>query len=185
MMPNYVENKVPKLTPKHLFNKKLGKGEKEHYLYWCRKCNVEYQIESPKCFHCGKDTMKKEDRKAELVALCDVYKAEKDRRAEKKHKWAMWKKTKAMLWKKSATDYSKWEYFTDSENEMEELEKKLPPVLPEHDATFKAMEADLNDRKKKMDVERKKANELKTKANELMKKKDYFRAIELYSEAIE
>jgi hypothetical protein len=36
----------------------------------------------------------------------------------------MWRKTKAIFWKKTATDYSKWDYFTDSEDEFEELEKK-------------------------------------------------------------
>ena len=90
-----------------------------------------------------------------------------------------------MLWKKTATDYTKWDYFTDSENELEEAEKNAPPIVPENDPQFKAMERDMNERSSRMKTSRAKANELKVKANELMKKKDYFRAIELYSEALD
>jgi hypothetical protein len=35
-----------------------------------------------------------------------------------------------MLWKKTSTNYSKWDYFTDSE---EEEEKSSEPVLPTND----------------------------------------------------
>merc|ERR1712138_211672 len=43
-----------------------GKGEKDNYKYWCRKCCVEYTNYSPKCFHCGGATITREERKVEL-----------------------------------------------------------------------------------------------------------------------
>ena len=46
-----------------------------------------------------------------------------------------------MLWKKTSTNYSKWDYFTDSE---EEEDVKSEPVLPKDDPAFKAMETDLS-----------------------------------------
>ena len=45
-----------------------------------------------------------------------------------------------MLWKKTSTNYSKWDYFTDSEGE-EETEKT--PIVPSDDPNFKAMEIDM------------------------------------------
>ena len=30
-----------------------GKGEKDNYVHWCRKCMVEYTIPTEKCYHCG------------------------------------------------------------------------------------------------------------------------------------
>jgi tetratricopeptide (TPR) repeat protein len=154
-------------------------------VHWCRKCSLEYTLPCPKCFHCGQDCITYPERKKELDSLVDVYKVTKDRRAERKHKWDLWKKTKSIFWKKTATDYSKWEYFTDSEDELEEIEKNSKPIVPDHDPQFRAMEKDMDERNARQKVDRKKARELKDKANELMKKKDYFRAIELYSEALD
>lgn len=45
-----------------------------------------------------------------------------------------------MLWKKTSNNYSKWDYFTDSE---EEEEKNSEPILPKNDPNFQAMEKDL------------------------------------------
>lgn len=146
---------------------------------------MEYTLPCPKCFHCGQDCITYPERKKELDSLVDVYKVTKDRRAERKHKWDLWKKTKSIFWKKTATDYSKWEYFTDSEDELEEIEKNAKPIVPDHDPQFRAMEKDMDERNARQKVDRKKAKEFKDKANELMKKKDYFRAIELYSEALD
>lgn len=41
-----------------------------------------------------------------------------------------------MLWKKTANDYEKWEYFTDSEDEFEKAEKEAEPIVPEDDPSF-------------------------------------------------
>lgn len=51
-----------------------------------------------------------------------------------------------MLWKKSSTNYSKWDYYTTEESEEEE---KGDPIVPEDDPQFKAMEMDINERAKK------------------------------------
>ena len=57
----------------------------------------------------------------------------------------LWKKTKSMLWKKTETNYSKWDYFTSSSDEEEE---KSDPVLPKNDPNFIALEADIEKRAK-------------------------------------
>lgn len=67
------------------------------------------------------------------MAKVDDYKDRKNKRALRKFKWENWKKTKAMYWKKMATDYSKWDYFTDSESEPEE---EKDPIVPEQDPAF-------------------------------------------------
>jgi len=144
---------------------------------WCRKCKVEYTVPTKKCFHCNGDTIPRAERMKELEELVEVYKKEKLRREEKKDKWSKWKKTKAMLWKKTATDYSKWEYFTDSENELEEIEKKLPPITPKDDPGFRALEKDMEERNNRNKIAHKEAMEKKNKANNYMKKKDYHNAI--------
>jgi hypothetical protein len=59
----------------------------------------------------------------------------------------MWKKTQAMLWKKTSNNYTKWDYFTDSSEEEIETE----PILPKDDPNFKALEMDLNERKKRQE----------------------------------
>lgn len=37
-----------------------GKGEKDNYVKFCKKCFVEYQIDLDKCTHCNKDTWTKD-----------------------------------------------------------------------------------------------------------------------------
>ena len=48
-----------------------------------------------------------------------------------------------MLWKKSSTNYSKWDYFASS---SEDEEPETDPILPKNDPNFMAMEADLKKR---------------------------------------
>lgn len=52
-----------------------------------------------------------------------------------------------MLWKKSSNNYSKWDVFTDSSEE--EIEQE--PVLPKDDPNFRALEMDMEKRKKKIE----------------------------------
>jgi len=68
-----------------------------------------------------------------LLAKASIYTDEKQKKKERLEKWKMWKKTKAMFWKKTATDYEKWEYFTDSEDEFEKAEKEAEPIVPDND----------------------------------------------------
>ncbi len=51
--------------------------------------------------------------------MVDSYKKRKAAHADRKHKWNMWKKTEAMLWKKTSTHYTKWDNYTSSESEIE------------------------------------------------------------------
>ena len=51
------------------------------------------------------------------------------------------------MYKKTSTNYKKWEnFYSSSENEKEDDSE---PILPRHDPNFLAMEADLLDRRKK------------------------------------
>lgn len=62
-----------------------------------------------------------QERQDQLAVMVDEYKSKKKRREERKMKWDMWQKTKAMLWKKTSNNYDKWEYFvSDSEEEPEQ-----------------------------------------------------------------
>lgn len=87
-----------------------------------------------------------------------------------------------MYWKKTSTDYSKWEYFTDSsDSEVEETD----PVTPDDDPKFRALKKDMEDRAVRIKLKNKKAEELKQEANKFMRKKNYLKAIEFYSKALE
>lgn len=46
-----------------------------------------------------------------------------------------------MLWKKTSTNYSKWDFFTSS---SEEEEVKTDPIVPKNDPNFQALEMDMN-----------------------------------------
>ena len=78
--------------------------------------------------------------------MVEDYKYSKEQRAQKRHKWDMFQKSEAALWKKSSINYNKkWDYFV--EESEEELDKD--PILPKNDPNFMAMEADLEERKKR------------------------------------
>lgn len=60
-----------------------------------------------------------------------------------------------MFYKKTSTNYKKWENFEpDSDSQKEEPE----PILPKDDPNFRAMELDLNERKKQRIRDTKEAN---------------------------
>jgi tetratricopeptide (TPR) repeat protein len=162
-----------------------GGGEKENYINYCRKCRVEFIFETPVCVRCQKPTIPMAERRKELLEKVEEFKDAKMRKQDRKKKWELWQKTKAIFWKKTATNYEKWDYFTDSEDEFEKLEKDAPPVLPDNDPNFRALQADLEQRSHNRKQRAKEANELKVKANDMMKKKYYDRAAQIYTEAIE
>ena len=162
-----------------------GPGDKENYVDYCRKCKVEYVFPTEDCVRCNGKTITQKERKEELLGMVKKYKEAKLRKQERKKKWELWKKTQAVFWKKTATNYEKWENFTDSEDEFELAEKNAPPVLPDDDPNFRAMKSDLEKRSFERRKAAKEAHELKLKANELMKKKFFDRAVQVYSEAIE
>lgn len=98
----------------------------------------------------------------ELKDKLEEYKAKQARKKEKKAKWENWKKTQAMIYKKTSTNYQKWEFF-ESDDDTEEEDSE--PILPRDDPNFRAMEAEMLDRKKRRIRDRKEAEELKEKGN--------------------
>lgn len=48
---------------------------------------------TPICLQCGKETQPREERKKYLMGKVQDYKDNKTRRAERKTKWELWKKT--------------------------------------------------------------------------------------------
>jgi len=154
-----------------------GKGEGDNYASFCRNCFVEYTLQTSVCYHCNKNTMTKEERKAQLKSKVEEYKKKKAAKDERKSKWENWRKTQAIYWKKTSTNYSKWDYFTSSEEEDENQE----PILPKNDPNFLAMEKDLEERMKKKEEDRKVALEMKAEGNDFLAKRDYLKAIESYT----
>ncbi len=63
-----------------------------------------------------------------------------------------------MLWKKTSTNYSKWDYYTSSSDDSEDLESKADPVLPKNDPQFQALEKDIEERGKRKKADRQKAD---------------------------
>lgn len=87
-----------------------------------------------------------------------------------------------MFYKKTSTNYKKWDYF-DSGSESNEDDSD--PILPNDDPNFRAMELDLLDRKKRRTREKKEAIEFKDKGNDALKKGCYKTAIKYYSDGLD
>lgn len=102
---------------------------------------------------------------------------------ERRAKWENWRKTQEMFYRKTSTNYKKWDVFeSDSVSENEDDKE---PIVPENDPAFKAMEMDFEDRAKKRKRNRKEANRLKELGNDCMKKGLYKSANHHYSAALE
>jgi len=87
-----------------------------------------------------------------------------------------------MFYRKTSTNYKKWDFFeSDEEEEPEDSE----PIVPDNDPNFKAMEADILERRKRRERETKEATALKEKGNEFLKKGLYKSANKFYSDGIE
>lgn len=123
-----------------------------------------------------------EQRQKQLGEMVEDYKAKKTKKEERKQKWEMWKKTKAMLWKKTSTAYTKWDVYTESEEEEKE---ETQPILPKNDPNFKALEMDMQERSKKRAEDTKRANNLKEKGNKAMSEGDYEKATQFYTFALD
>lgn len=137
-----------------------GKGEKDNYKRFCKACFREYELETNPCVHCGKETMTAQERKSELLEKVEALKEKKRLRVIRKARWENWMKTQALFYKKTATNYKKWDYY---EEESDEDEKE--PILPKDDPNFKAMEADIKVRGNKRKADRKRAIESKERGN--------------------
>jgi tetratricopeptide (TPR) repeat protein len=86
-----------------------------------------------------------------------------------------------MFYKKTSTNYYKWDVYESSEEEEEEPD----PIVPKDDPNFKAMEKDFADRAARVKKDTKDAEECKVKGNEAMKRGLYKTANKHYSDAIE
>lgn len=87
-----------------------------------------------------------------------------------------------MIYNKTSTNYKKWDAFeSSSDTEPEDSE----PILPRDDPNFRAMEAEMLDRRKKRIRDKKEADELKVKGNDALKKGLYKTAQKYYSDALE
>ena len=71
---------------------------------------------------------------ADLRDRLEEHKTKKARKLERRAKWENWKKTQAMFYKKTSTNYQKWDMF-ESESE-EENEEDTEPIVPENDPAF-------------------------------------------------
>lgn len=159
-----------------------GGGHKRNYASWCRRCKWEYELITPKCLRCKDETILEKDRHEELMVKVGQYNDRKLRRQERRDKWDRWKKTKKIFWKKMATDYSKWDYFTDSETSEEE---DKDPIVPENDPAFQAMKYDLDKRSHSRKESHKGAVILKKRANNYFKLQDYTSAVTYYTQALD
>ena len=116
----------------------------------------------------------------ELRGKVEEYKDKKKRKLERRAKWENWKKTQEMFYKKTSTNYNKWDVFESSEEE----EPEQDPIVPDT-PEVKAMEADFEKRGKKRRRDKKLAEEAKEKGNAAIKKGLYKTANKHYSEAID
>ena len=103
---------------------------------------------------------------AELKEKVNVMQEKDMKKKIRRAKWENWKKTQALFYCKTSTNYNKWDMFeseTDSQKEEE-------PILPRHDPQFLAMEQDFKDRSQRRKRDRGLAEALKVKGNEALKR---------------
>lgn len=122
-----------------------------------------------------------QDRLDYLKTKVEEYKEKKKRKIERRAKWENWIKTQAMFYKKTSTNYHKWDCFESSEEEDPEAD----PIVPKDDPQFKAMEADFQERNTRMKKDTKLAEECKVKGNEAMKRGLYKTANKHYTDALD
>jgi len=118
---------------------------------------------------------------AELREKLTEFQEKKNRKKVRRAKWENWKKTQAMFYCKTSTNYNKWDMFESDESS----EAESDPILPKNDPQFQAMEQDFKDRSKTRKRARKQAEDLKLKGNEALKRGLYKSAKQHYSDALE
>jgi uncharacterized Zn finger protein (UPF0148 family) len=117
-----------------------GKGHQGGYKTFCRNCFREFTMDGIiTCTICGKDTMTLEERMDELKTKLEVHKQKTGKKKTRRGKWENWKKTQEMFYKKTSTNYNKWDMFESSE---EEEDPNAEPIVPKNDPAFQAMEQD-------------------------------------------
>lgn len=121
-----------------------GKGHQGGYLTFCKGCFREFVFEAIEvCTICGKDTITLEERMDGLKTKLEEHKQKTGAKKTRRGKWENWKKTQELFYRKTSTNYSKWDMFESSE---EEVDPNADPILPKDDPNFKAMEMDFEER---------------------------------------
>lgn len=82
--------------------------------------------------------MTEEERRAELQEKLADHKQQVAKKKIRRGKWENWKKTQALFYCKTSTNYNKWDMFESESYPDDEDDKE--PIVPEHDPQFKAME---------------------------------------------
>lgn len=144
-----------------------GKGEGDNYLLFCRACHWEYAVDDIKsCTMCNSALVTKDERKAELRAKVEAALKEKQERNDRRQRFERWQEARkrrlqqqqqAKAKAKSSTDYEAWDFWEPESDD----ESSVTPNTPE----FKALEKDMEDRRKARELALKEANELKEKGN--------------------
>jgi hypothetical protein len=98
-----------------------GKGHQGGYKTFCRPCHREFTVEGVDvCPLCDRDTITQEERMDELRGKLVDFKLAIGKKKTRRAKWENWKKTKEMFYRKTSTNYSKWDMFeSDSQDEEE------------------------------------------------------------------
>ena len=111
-----------------------GKGHLGGYKLWCKRCHIEYLVDDiPACSRCKKndDLMTPDERMAELRGKLEEHKAAIHKKKNRRAKWENWKKTQAMFYCKTSTNYNKWDMF-ESESDPDDKEDEAP-IVPKND----------------------------------------------------
>ena len=119
----------------------------------------------------------------ELRGRLEDYQKKVHRKKVRRAKWENWKKTQAMFYCKTSTNYNKWDMF-ESESDPD-AEDDSEPIVPKDDPQFKAMEQDFKDRAQRRRNDKTVADALRLKGNEAMKRGLYKSAKHHYTQAFE
>lgn len=94
-----------------------GKGHQGGYLTFCPRCFREFTVEGiTECTLCGKPTQTQEERMDYLRTRLEEHKQKMNQKKTRRAKWENWKKTQELFYKKTSTNYSKWDMFESSES---------------------------------------------------------------------
>jgi tetratricopeptide (TPR) repeat protein len=118
---------------------------------------------------------------ADLRERLEEHKKKTAVKKTRRAKWENWKKTQAMFYCKTSTNYSKWDMF-ESESDSDKEEE---PIVNEEDPQIKAMAQDFKERHQRRVRSKKLAEELKKKGNDAMKRGLYKSAMHHYTQALE
>ena len=85
------------------------------------------------CTVCGKETMTLEERMDELKTKLEEHKQKMFKKKTRRAKWENWRKTQELFYRKTSTNYNKWDMFESSE---EEEDPNAAPIVPKDDPNF-------------------------------------------------